>query len=112
MRWYVLWLAAVLGAAIVGSVLAPSTEASPWPEVKVGRNYCFADHVHYGSSKGQPSKKAALAAAAASFAEGIVFEYGNGYENWSIAASKKINCYQEAGTWVCVVHGLPCRRGK
>jgi hypothetical protein len=106
--------ACVLAAACSAVVLSaqPARAEAPWPEAKIGKHWCFADHVHYGSSKGQPSKKAALAAAAASYSEGIVFEYGNGYESWSIAAKKNVACYQEGGGWACVVYALPCRKGK
>jgi hypothetical protein len=109
MRVYPRVLPAVLCAALPA---LPARAEAPWPEVKIGKHWCFADHVHFGSSKGQPSKKAALAAAAASYAEGIVFEYGNGYESWTIAARKNINCYQEGGSWTCVIHALPCRKGR
>ena len=94
------------------ALATPASAEAPWPEVRIGGNACFADHVHYGSSKGEPSKKAALAAAGASFSAGVDFEYGATYASWAIAAHKKIDCYQDGGSWSCVVYALPCRKGK
>jgi len=72
---------------------------------------CFVDHYHYGSSAGQPSKRAAIVMAVKSWAGFTDFEYGSLWAHWGRAASKKVKCGQTGigGPWSCDISARPCR---
>jgi hypothetical protein len=72
---------------------------------------CFVDHYHYGSSAGQPSKRAAVVMAVKSWAGFTDFEYGSLWAHWSRAASKKVKCGRAGpgGAWSCDISARPCR---
>jgi len=72
---------------------------------------CFVDHYHYGSSTGQPSKRAAIVMAVKSWAGFTDFEYGSNWAHWGRAASKKVKCSQAGigGAWSCDISARPCR---
>ena len=74
-----------------------------------GRRICMSDHFHYGSSTGQPSRKAAQAVAAASWADFTGTEYGPEWGSWRLAASRGANCKLEATGWSCSVEARPCK---
>ena len=73
---------------------------------------CFTDHYHYGSSSGQPTKRAAQIAAIQSWAGFVDFEYGGSWTSWAKSGSKSIKCSREGlrGAWSCDVSSRPCRR--
>ncbi|MBS0235583.1 MAG: hypothetical protein JSR99_19110 [Proteobacteria bacterium] len=79
-----------------------------------GGRVCFVDHYHYGSSSGQSTKKAALAAAIKSWADFTDFEYGSDWAHWGLASSKSVKCSQDGihGPWGCDINSRPCRRGR
>ena len=80
-------------------------------EVRVGKLSCMTDHYHFGSSKGQTSKKAAEADAVASYSNFVDFEYGGAYASWKAAAGKTVDCSKDgSGLWGCTVSARPCRR--
>ncbi|MEZ5776624.1 MAG: hypothetical protein R3D33_18500 [Hyphomicrobiaceae bacterium] len=106
---------AVPGGVLAGLVgvaaLATPGSAALWSEVMVSKNVsCFADHYHYGSSSGMPSKKAATAEAIASWAGFVAWEYGDEYGNWRIAASKQVDCSGSGSSWSCQVSARPCHK--
>ncbi len=74
-----------------------------------GGRLCFTDHFHYGSSAGQKSKKAAEAAAIASWADFTAFEYGSAWARWGRSASKQLKCSNSSGGWGCDASSRPCR---
>ena len=71
---------------------------------------CFTDHFHYGSSAGQPTKRAAQLAAVQSWAGFVDFEYGGAWTSWAKSGSKSIKCGRDGGGWSCDVSARPCRR--
>lgn len=79
------------------------------PAEAVKRKACMADHFHYGSSSGQPNKKAAEREAIASWEGFTAFEYGNAWASFKRARSKNVSCSQADGGWGCNVEGVPCR---
>lgn len=74
-----------------------------------GGKICLADHFHYGSSYGLPSKKAAEVAAINDWAGFTAFEYGTSWGHFRKAASKKVNCTQSASGWGCSLEARPCK---
>lgn len=73
-------------------------------------HYCFAGHVHFGSSSGQPTQAKARSEALISWFELVNLEYGDQWSNYAIAASKKVACSQSGTSWGCEVHAIPCSR--
>jgi hypothetical protein len=74
-----------------------------------GNRLCFADHYHYGSSSGQQSMKAAQAAAVASWADFVDFEYDSSWTSFARASSKEVKCSQGTSGWGCDASARPCR---
>lgn len=77
---------------------------------KMGGRYCFAGHVHYGSSTGQPTQMKAKAEAILSWYELVDLEYGKQWSSYNISAAKKVSCAQSGSGWGCEVHAIPCSR--
>lgn len=98
------------GLGLAGLAGGASAQQVFHDEVRVGKNSCFDGHYHFGSSKGMPSKKAAEAEAAASWANFVDFEYGSAYSSWKIAISKQVDCSKDNVGWGCSVSAIPCRR--
>ncbi len=98
------------GLGLAGPAGGASAQQTFHDEVRVGKNSCFDGHYHFGSSKGMPSKKAAEAEAAASWANFVDFEYGSAYSSWKIAVSKTLECQRENVGWGCQASAIPCRR--
>lgn len=100
-----------LGIGIAGWALPASAQQTLHDEVRVGKLSCMTDHYHFGSSKGQTSKKAAEADAIASYSSFVDFEYGSAYASWKAAAGKTVDCAKDnSGLWGCTVSARPCRR--
>lgn len=93
---------------LASPVLAQGLEALHDQRVE-GRKVCFSDHFHYGSSNGQPNRKAAEASAIASWAGFTDLEYGSAWASWRLAASKGVNCTPSGGAWSCSIEARPCR---
>lgn len=77
---------------------------------KIGGRYCFAGHVHYGSSSGQGSQARAKTEAIQSWYELVNLEYGAQWSSYAISANKKMSCAQSGTAWGCEVHAIPCSR--
>lgn len=77
-----------------------------------GGRICMSDHFHNGSSSGQPSRKAAEAAAIRDWAEFTAWEYGVHWGNYRLAGSKRMGCKQDGGTWSCDLEARACKPGR
>lgn len=77
---------------------------------RMNGRYCFAGHVHYGSSSGAPTQARAKAEAIASWFELVDLEYGAQWSSYSISAAKSVKCSQSGTDWGCEVHAIPCSR--
>ena len=77
---------------------------------RMGGRYCFAGHVHYGSSSGQATQAKAKAQAIGSWFELVDLEYGAQWSSFAISAAKKVACSQSGTSWGCEVHAIPCSR--
>jgi hypothetical protein len=92
----------VAAAAVTGLAAAHNLR-------REGGRLCFADHFHYGSSAGQSSMKAAQAAAVASWADFVDFEYDASWTSFARASNKEVKCSQSGGGWGCDASARPCR---
>ncbi|HXF55225.1 MAG TPA: hypothetical protein VNK52_13990 [Hyphomicrobiaceae bacterium] len=93
------------------AVLAQETGLSDIHAQRIeGGRVCMSEHFHYGSSTGQPSRKAAEAAAIASWVGFTAWEYGDPWGNYRIAASRAMKCTQSGSTWSCETEARPCRQ--
>jgi len=99
--------AALAGGFLISSASAQGL-ADMHTQVRVGNKICMADHFHAGSSNGQPSRKAAEAAAIASWSSFTAWEYGSNWGHFKLAESKKVVC-ENAGGWACTIDARPCR---
>jgi hypothetical protein len=101
---------AMLGATLIAMPVAADetglASIHSWRREK-GKT-CFVDHFHYGTSEGEKTRKAAVAAAVRSWADFTDFEYGSDWAKFSKAASKSIKCTQSNG-WGCNIEARPCR---
>ena len=77
-------------------------------KVRVGGKLCFADHSHSSSSSGQPSRRAAEAAAIRNWQDFTAWEYGGVWASWRAAAGKSMQC-SGGSSWGCSVDARPCR---
>lgn len=108
-------LASVAGAAaiIVLSTLGARADDSGLASMHDLRRergrLCMVDHFHYGSSAGQPSKKAAVSEAVSSWQSFTDLEYGSDWARFRRAASKEIKCKVSGSGWGCEVSARPCR---
>jgi hypothetical protein len=110
--------AAMLGLALLaGEAVAVARQSARAQEtgvaeihswVKVGHKTCMLDHFHDGSGTG-PTRAMAERAAIRAWVEFTAWEYGSPWGRYSIAASRKATCSQEAGAWRCAVEARPCR---
>lgn len=76
--------------------------------VRVGNKICTRDHFHSGSSYGQPSRQAAIAAAGRDWSGFTAWEYGAQWGSFALSETKRISCNQASG-WSCTVDARPCR---
>ncbi len=100
--------AAALGGVFMVSGASAQGLADIHTQVRVGNKICMADHYHAGSSSGHPTRKAAEAAAIASWAGFTAWEYGSNWGHFALAESKTIVC-QNVGGWGCTLDARPCR---
>jgi len=99
------------GLAAMGWATSGLAQQTLHDEVRVGKLSCMVDHYHFGSSKGQASKKAAEAEAAASWSDFVDFVYGSAYTSWKSSVGKSVECAKDgSGSWGCIVSSRPCRR--
>ncbi len=107
-------LAAVIlaiGAGVLSWSSAVQAQQTLHAEQRVGKWSCMVDHYHFGSSKGQTSKKSAEADAVASWSNFVDFEYGGAYTSWKASQGKTMDCAKDgSGLWGCTVSSRPCRR--
>ena len=71
---------------------------------------CFTDHFHSGTSSGQSSRARATVEAIKSWEDFVYFEYGRGYDHWSLAHSKSMSCSNGNG-WSCDAEARACHHG-
>jgi hypothetical protein len=76
---------------------------------RVGKKICMVDHFHNGASSGEPSRKAAEAAAIRSWEGFTTWEYGGSWGSFKLAEGKSMNCGPAAGGWSCDTSARPCR---
>jgi len=69
---------------------------------------CFTDHAHVGTGTRQPSKRAAISAAAQDWSSFTAFEYGSSWAHWGVAIAKATKCEPAGGKWTCEVQARPC----
>jgi len=93
---------------VLGLVLATSGSVV----AKHYRYMCQGEHLHYGSSSGQPTRSKALKAAINDWAGFTAFEYGDHYAHWRIAKNKRVGCRRSTGSWNCSIQATPCRRNR
>lgn len=74
-----------------------------------GGRLCLDGHFHNGTSAGQASKKAALAAAIDNWQGFTAWEYGTDWARFRKAASKSMKCSISGSSWGCSVDARPCR---
>lgn len=106
-----------IGAALVGFAAFADFAAAQQDSGLVGLHtlrreggkICMIDHTHTGTSSGQPTRKAAEAAAARDFAGFTAWEYGGHWGNFALAGSKQMSCSQGGGGWSCSVEARPCK---
>lgn len=77
---------------------------------RMNGRYCFAGHVHYGSSSGAATQAKAKADAIESWYELVDLEYGGQWSSFAISAAKSVKCAQSGMAWGCEVHAIPCSR--
>lgn len=100
----------VLGAASVTAYSDDTGLAASHDLRRERGRVCFLDHWHYGSSSGQPNKKAAEKAALVSWASFVDLEYGSDWARVGRAASKVMACEPGyGGGWNCNFEARPCR---
>jgi len=127
MRWHVSLRQAAMTGALASAFFiggAPSSvqaAASRRPPVlsgaaaihdlaRYGGRYCFADHVHFGSSENQPSLAKAKAEAIDSWFQLVDLEYGAQWSSFATAAKKSVQCAPSGTSWGCEIHAIPCSR--
>jgi hypothetical protein len=109
------WRVATLASTLVSAVSAPVLAYQDQPlvglheSVRVGNKICFKDHFHFGSSTGEPSRKAAEAAAIRTWQSFTGWEYGRHWGRFAMAENKRISCSGSAGSFACNVEARPCR---
>jgi len=77
---------------------------------RMNGRYCFAGHVHYGSSSGAATQASAKAQAIESWFELVDLEYGGQWSSFAISAAKNVKCSQSGTAWGCEVRAIPCSR--
>lgn len=112
-------LALLLSAALTLPIAAKAASGKPpvltgaaviHDLARMNGRYCFAGHVHYGSSSGAATQAAAKAEAIESWFELVDLEYGAQWSSYSISAAKSVKCSQSGTAWGCEVHAIPCSR--
>src|SRR5258708_1539595 len=110
------WVRPAFAAAVIFACAAPGlaeeTGVAAIHEQQPGHGRtCFVYPYHYGSSQGQPSKKAAHAVGIKSWADFTDFEYGSDWAHWGRASNKSAKCSQAGigGSWSCDISARPCR---
>ena len=101
---------ALVGAAVLFVATPAMAQLADMHEQRRERGrICFTDHYHYGSSSGQPSKKAAELTAIKSWSDFVDFEYGGVWTSWARSGSKSVKCSSSTSGWGCDVSSRPCR---
>jgi hypothetical protein len=77
-----------------------------------GDRICMSEHFHHGSSAGQATQKDAEAEAVRAWAGFVVFEYGEPWGDYAIAASKTMKCSASGTGWGCAIDARPCKGAK
>lgn len=77
---------------------------------RMGGRYCFAGHVHFGSSSGKATKALAKAEAIQDWFDLVDLEYGRQWSSYTLSAAKQVSCANAGTTWGCEVHAIPCSR--
>lgn len=100
-----------LGLALAGPVRADDTGlAQSLHDIgRVGNKLCMLTHEHFGSSSGQPNRKAAEAAAWKSWSEFTAWEYGTDWASPRLAAGVRMSCSQSGGSFGCELYARGCK---
>ncbi len=78
---------------------------------KEHRKTCMVGHFHYGSSKGEKTRRRALKAAKRSWMSFTAFEYGSDWASFRNSATKGKKCSKaDDGTYGCSVSARPCKK--
>ncbi len=81
---------AAAGLMLIGCLPASAQGLAGIHEwVRVGGKICMKDHYHDGQSAGEPSKKAAEAAAIGSWQGFTSWEYGAAWGSFSVASQRR-----------------------
>jgi hypothetical protein len=75
-----------------------------------GGKTCMSEHLHSGSSSGEPTRGRAEAGALRSWADFTALEYGAHWGSTSLAGSKAMKCSQGPSGWSCDFEARPCKR--
>ncbi|WP_176427209.1 MULTISPECIES: hypothetical protein [Rhodomicrobium] len=109
MKKQLVTIAIMLGAAIPAKADETGLASIHEWKKESGRRICMAEHFHDGAGSGK-TRKEAEAAAKASWASFTAFEYGSNWGRYDLAASKKLDCVQNANGWSCATTARACKR--
>ena len=96
------YIRAAVVAAGVFTIAAPAMaqEVADMHEQRRERGViCFTDHYHYGSSSGQPTKRAAQIAAIQSWAGFVDFEYGGVLDELGKVRKQEHQVFARGSAW-------------
>ena len=78
---------------------------------RYGKRVCMTEHMHYGLSEWNPSKKLSYDEAVNSWSVFTKFEYGDRWSNFKRSRKRKVNCIKNSrGLWRCDAESHPCRQ--
>ncbi len=76
-----------------------------------GRKLCMTEHMHYGMSSWNASKKTSYKEAVNSWRVFTKVEYRTRWSHFRMARHRKVSCVQNGyRLWRCEAKGRPCRK--
>lgn len=105
---------ALVGLAVYGTAAGAAGLDGLHAKVRDGDRLCMADHFHYGNGGEWRTREQAVAAAARSWAQLVVLEYGSAWGAFSRAGSQEMTCTptdddRRGILWNCESKARPCR---